>query len=170
MGLPSIRGIRRNSGKLRKSFRSRREKLKRIGLFEALEDRRLLAVWSGDIPDGTVWTNAETHQITGTVRVPAGATLTVQAGAMVKFNIFAGFALNVEGRLLVQGTAQQPVVFTSMRDDTGPDGILGTGDDEDTNQNGPSTGFSGDWNGIQLKPGSSGHVINFAQIRFGGAL
>ncbi len=137
-------------------------------MFESLEDRRMLASWSGDIPNGTVWTSNEVQRIVGDVRVPAGATLTIQAGTIVKFNEFASYDILVEGRILANGTAASPVVFTSLRDDTGLDGVLGTADDQDTNGNGPSNGGNGDWNAIQLLPGSSGHVFDNVQIRYGG--
>ena len=138
-------------------------------MFELLEDRRMLATWSGDIPDGTVWTNTEVQQIVGDARIPAGATLTIQPGTMVKFNVFAGIDLLVEGRLLASGTVAQPIVFTSFRDDTGLDGVLGNGDDQDSNANGPSNGNNGDWNAVQFLAGGTGSVLNHVEIRHGGS-
>ena len=138
-------------------------------MFELLEDRRMLATWSGDIPNGTVWTNTEVQQIIGDARVPPGATLTIQPGTMVKFNEFAGIDLLVEGRLLASGTTAQPIVFTSFRDDTGLDGILGNGDDQDSNANGPSNGGNGDWNAVQFLAGGTGSVLDHVQVRYGGS-
>lgn len=68
-----------------------------------LEDRRLLATWSGDSPVGTVWSSSAVQHIVGDVRVPAGATLTIQLSTVVKFDNFAGLDLLVEGRLLASG-------------------------------------------------------------------
>ncbi len=107
-------------------------------LIEALEYRQVLATWSGDIPNGTIWSNTEVQQLVGDVRVPAGATLTIEPGKMIKVNTFAGIDLVVEGRLLAVGTTAQPIVFTSFRDDSGLDGILGNADDQDSNANGPT--------------------------------
>ncbi len=129
----------------------------------------MLAIWSGDIPNGTVWTNTEVQQIIGDARVPAGATLTIQPGTMVKFNEFAGIDLLVEGRLLARGTSAQPIVFTSFRDDTGLDGVLGNGDDQDSNANGPSNGNNGDWNAVQFLLGGTGSVLDRVQVRYGGS-
>ena len=129
----------------------------------------MLATWSGDIPNGTVWTNTEVQQIVGDVRVPAGATLTIQPGTMIKFNNFAGIDLLIEGRLLASGTAAQPIVFTSFRDDTGLDGVLGNGDDQDSNANGPSNGNNGDWNAVQFLAGGTGSVLDHVQVRYGGS-
>ncbi len=143
--------------------------LRRVLQVEALEVRRLLATWSGDIPNGTVWSNTEVQRIVGNVRVPAGATLAIEPGTIVKVNEFAGFSINVEGTLLADGTPSQPIVFTSLRDDTGLDGILNTADDQDTNGNGPSNGNNGDWNRIEFKLGSTGNILDNIHVRFAGA-
>src|SRR5438067_1438014 len=72
---------------------------------ERLEPRQMLATWSGDIPDGTVWTSAQVQQIAGNVHIPAGATLTIQPGTVVKFNAFQNLNLKVDGTLLAPGTS-----------------------------------------------------------------
>ena len=136
---------------------------------ERLESRCLLATWSGDIPDGTIWSNTEIQRIVGTARVPAGSTLTVEPGTLIKTNIFAGLSIFVEGTLNANGTVAQPIVFTSLRDDTGLDGIQSTADDQDTNADGPSVGGNGDWNRIEFKSSSTGSVLNQVRVRFGGA-
>ncbi|MDZ4852367.1 MAG: hypothetical protein SGI77_24025 [Pirellulaceae bacterium] len=158
----------RRSRFLRRS-RLSRFNLKRVLQLEYLEARCLLATWSGDIPNGTIWTNSEVHNIVGSIRVPAGATLTVEPGTIVKTNIFAGLSIAVEGTLSANGTLLQPIVFTSMRDDTGLDGILNTADDQDTNGDGSSNGNNGDWNQIEFKPGSTGNILNRVQVRYAGA-
>src|SRR2546421_10446335 len=84
---------------------------------EFLEDRRLLATWSGDIPNGTVWPTGIVQQITGNIHIPAGATLTVQPGAIVKF-YYGDNSLTVDGTLSAQGTTAQPIIFTSYSDDS----------------------------------------------------
>jgi hypothetical protein len=78
-----------------------------------------LANWSGDIPNGTIWSNSEIQHVVGTVRVPTGAMLTIQPGTIVKTNIFDGLSIEVRGTLHAVGTATSPIVFTSHRDDTG---------------------------------------------------
>ena len=125
---------------------------------EALEDRRLLANWSGDIPDGTVWGSAEVQRITGSVRVPAGAELTIQPGAIIKFN--SSYNLIVDGSVDARGTPQQPIYFTSYRDDT----IGG-----DTNGDGASTTASkGDWGRIEFASSSTGSTLAHVEISYGG--
>src|SRR5262245_45932559 len=85
---------------------------------ERLEDRQLLATWSGDIPAGTVWHNTEVQQIIGNVHIPAEVTLTIEPGTVVKFDAGHGYSIQVEGRILAQGTAAQSIVLTSSYDDT----------------------------------------------------
>ena len=53
---------------------------------EDLELKGSVIEWSGDIPDGTVWSGGDVHRVVGDVRVPQGATLTIQPGAIVQFN------------------------------------------------------------------------------------
>src|SRR5437870_461006 len=151
----------------RRSALRKRQKL----FFEPLEPRLLLSVnlWSGVIPAGTVWHAGDVQRITADVSVPQGSTLTVQPGAIVQFDPFAGIDLTVEGTLDARGTAASPILFTSIRDDTGFDGVLGTADDVDTGGNGASNGGNGDWNSIQFAPTSTGNILDHVDVRFGGA-
>jgi hypothetical protein len=136
--------------------------------FESLESRLLLAVLdrSGDITTDTTWLASDIQRIVGEVRVAPGATLTIQPGTVVKFPQTVA-DLRVEGTLLADATAQQPIVFTSIFDDTGLDGTLGTADDHDTDGNGPSNGFKGAWDTIVFESGGVG-VLDRVQVRFGG--
>lgn len=118
----------------------------------------MLANWSGDIPDGTVWGSAEVQRITGSVRVPAGAELTIQPGAIIKFN--SSYNLIVDGSVDARGTPQQPIYFTSYRDDT----IGG-----DTNGDGASTTASkGDWGRIEFASSGTGSTLDHVEISYGG--
>lgn len=129
-------------------------------MFELLEDRRVLSSWSGDISNGTVWSNTEVQRIVGTVRVPAGVTLTIQPGTVIKFNDFAGFSLIVDGTMSAQGTLAQPIYFTSLRDD----GVGG-----DTLGDGQLPVYAGQWDHIQFNSGSAASVLDQVDVRYGGA-
>lgn len=89
--------------------------------------------------------------------IASGATLTLQAGAVVKFLGTAGIKVN--GNLTANGTASSPSIFTSYYDDT-----YGT----DFNRDGSATSpTAGDWYGIEYLSGSSG-TLSYSTIRYGG--
>src|SRR5581483_2954466 len=142
-------GLRRSSRRLQ-PYRHARPAPRRLG-FELLEPRLAPANWSGDIPDGTIWDNTQVQAITGNAHVPAGATLTIQAGTVIQFN--GGTNLTVDGRLDAPGTAAAPVTFTSYRDASPLGGADG--------------GFPGDWGAVKFEARSSG-TLNHVAIRYGG--
>jgi RHS repeat-associated protein len=89
--------------------------------------------------------------------VPVGATLTVQAGAVVKME--RGNYPVVYGALLSQGTAERPVYFTSLKDDAvGGD----TNGDGDASSPAPS-----DWIYVYIASGASA-TFNHTVLRYGG--
>jgi len=90
--------------------------------------------------------------------VPLGRTLTLQAGVIVK-PLFSTI-VDVNGTLLAQGTAAQPVVFTSFTDDA---------HGGDTNGDGPSVGTPGQWLGIRCRPTSAAIVLDEVLVRYAGA-
>jgi len=135
---------------------------KRQSLFalEPLEPRILLSVNvfpGGDIPNGQIWHAGDVQVINDDARVPVGATLTIEPGAIVKFKDWY-VDLNVEGTLKANGKSDQPIVFTSYRDDTGGD-TNGDG--------GASSPAAGNWGKIEFKAGSTAS-LDYAQIRYGG--
>ena len=89
---------------------------------------------SGTLSEHSTWTSQEVHRITGNVTVAPGVILTIEPGAIVKFN--AGRQLRVNGALEAVGLPGAEIYFTSHRDDS----VGG-----DTNGDGPSVGQPGDW-------------------------
>lgn len=125
---------------------------------ENLEDRCLLASWTGDLPNGTHWTNSEVQILTADVHIPAGSTLTIDPGTVIKF-ANPSVDLTVDGKVLAQGTEGAPITFTEFRDDIGGD------TNGDGSNSSPSNGF---WGKIKFQNGSSGSVFDHVNIRYGG--
>jgi RHS repeat-associated protein len=128
---------------------------------EPLEPRLLLTTnWSGDIPNGTVWHPGDVQFLLADVRVPAGCTLTIEPGAVVKGKWFTDPSILVEGTLLAQGTAGSPIIFTGERDDTAGG---------DTNGDGSaSVPGPGQWGRIEFRSTSTGSVLDHVEVRYGG--
>ncbi len=90
--------------------------------------------------------------------VAQGASLTFGAGSICKF--VSGQEVTVHGTLLTNGVNGNPVIFTDDADDSAGG---------DTNNNGPSVGVPAAWRGIVFQPTSTGCVLAYADVRYGGA-
>lgn len=115
---------------------------------------------SGNVYDGNggPLVTGTVYHASGAIAVPAGQTLTVQEGVIVKYSS-SNSELYVGGTLLVNGTSGNSVIFTSQPDDTAGG---------DTNGDGPSVGAPGDWRGIRLATSATGVVIDYLDLRFHG--
>lgn len=103
-------------------------------------------VKDGDV-SGETW-SAGTYHVVGSITVNNGSTLTVEAGAVVKFD--PGTELKVIGRLDINGTSGSPVVFTSRDDDAYGESVSGS--DGDPN---PGTGRESTCPATALTPESA---------------
>jgi hypothetical protein len=98
------------------------------------------------------------YHVINHLTVPAGTTLTVQPGAMVKFG--NGIQMNVQGTLNAIGNETTPIWFTSVQDDD----VGG-----DTNGNGPSSGTPGEWYGVLFHPDSDPSRFERVIVHYAGA-
>ncbi len=83
---------------------------------------------SSNITEDTEWTNDKTWVLGGRIAVEDGATLTIQAGTVIKGE--AGAAQSATalliargGKLMAEGTADLPIIFTSVADEITPQDV-----------------------------------------------
>ena len=114
---------------------------------------------SSSVTDTTqTWTKTSIPYILDNITINSGKTLTVNAGSIIKFGA-SSKRLSVNGTLDVNGSSGNEVYFTSLKDDS----VGG-----DTNDDGSSTGSSGDWRDIHIT--SSGDAdFKHTIVRQGGS-
>lgn len=118
---------------------------------------------SGDITTNTTWntfSGNNVYVVVGDVTVTNGVTLTIQAGAIIKFQQYY-ISLNVYGVLDIQGTSANKVVFTSFKDDN-----YGGDTNGDLNATQPNPG---DWARIyfESQPGVT-NTFDYCIVKYGG--
>ena len=95
--------------------------------------------------------------ISANITVATGSQLTLDAGVVLKWDDDDRFVVN--GTLTTNGTTTNPVVFTSIDDDS-----FGG----DTAKDGPTVGSPGDWDGLSFSSFSDASELRGARVRYGG--
>ncbi len=97
-----------------------------------------------NITSDVTWTADNVYQLTGRIAVEEGATLTIEAGTVIKGE--AGSGANASAlviargaQLFAEGTSSNPIIFTSVADEIQPGEIASPNLDPD---------FSGLWGGL----------------------
>lgn len=85
-------------------------------------------VITSNISENTNWTNDNVYQLGGRITVLNGVTLTIQEGTVIKGE--AGIGANATalliargGKLIAEGTATRPIIFTSVADEITPEQV-----------------------------------------------
>jgi hypothetical protein len=96
------------------------------------------------------------------LKVEAGATLTIRPGTIIKFkqSYYASDKgrLIIHGTVLAQGSESEPIVFTSAADSAS--------DFKQAATNGPA--YPGDWYYIEVSSDSQGTIFDHVIVRYGG--
>jgi len=156
-------------------------------------------VITDNISTNTTWTKDNVYQLAGRITVEDGATLTIEPGTVIKGEAGSGASATAlliarGGKLMAEGTAQEPIIFTSVADEIQPGQIASPNLDSD--QNGLWGGLivlgkapisashdNGDVNEIQIEgiptsdqnglyggndPADNSGVLKYISIRHGG--
>lgn len=101
-------------------------------------DEQVVFQVTGNITSNTTWETGKTYVLTSRIAVTAGNTLTIQKGVIVKGEAGTGAnatALLVArgGMIMAEGTADEPIIFTSVADEIQPGQIASPNLDPDLN-------------------------------------
>jgi len=150
---------------------------------------------TANITQNTTWETGKVYVLGARVAVVNGVTLTIQPGVIVKGE--AGTGANATalliaqgGKIMAEGTATQPIIFTSIADEIEPGMVASPNLDPDLNglwgglivcgkapisADAPSMQIEGippsDQNGLYggTEPQDNSGVIRYVSIRHGGA-
>lgn len=131
-----------------------------VGRLEAAPTHAIIPACD-PITTDTTWTTGNIYVVENcNLTIAKGAILTIQPGVIVKFggtapgygSALGSAAVIVDGALNAVGTADQPVIFTGLKDDA---------HGGDTNGDGASSPATGDWYGIVFQPKSAGQLTHF---------
>ncbi len=119
------------------------------------EDNKYNGIFVGGSTLTTTTWDADLPYIIENTSIGAGATLIIKPGTIIKFD---KGGLGVGGKILTQGNPNNPVVFTSLKDDE-----YGGDTNNDGNETQPR---AGNWGNIRFS--SSGTIFENTIIRYGG--
>ncbi|MGA0109008.1 MAG: hypothetical protein ACO3HG_00955 [Schleiferiaceae bacterium] len=125
-------------------------------------------VISSNITSNTTWYADTVYQLGGRITVTSGATLTIQPGTVIKGEAGTGSnatALLIArgGKLMAEGTASLPIIFTSVADEITPE-MVAAGNFASPNLDPTVNGL---WGGVLIlgnakispKPGTAGELL-----------
>jgi hypothetical protein len=118
---------------------------------DPIEEENDNVVVTQNISENTTWTADNIYQLAGRITVLEGATLTIEPGTLIKGELGTGAnatALLVArgGKLMAEGTAALPIIFTTVGDEITPEDIA-AGDFGSPNLDSDANGL---WGGILI--------------------
>ncbi len=113
---------------------------------------------SGTLTANETWKGSFLHRIKGELVVANNVTLTIEPGAVLKLDLAASISLQPKSQLIAKGTVAEPILFTSIRDDSASGDTNGDGTD--------SAPSAGDWRWVVFD--SAEGEIDHCTFRFGG--
>lgn len=95
---------------------------------DPIEDSTDNIIVKANITENTTWTKENVYQLAGRITVVEGVTLTIEPGTIIKgeagTNSNATCLLIAKGaKLIAEGTATEPIIFTSVADEILPENI-----------------------------------------------
>lgn len=117
---------------------------------------------NSEVLEDTVWRSEFVYLVQPGLGIGTGATLTIEAGTVVKLWNSSNANLWVNGSLVVDGHSSSTLInFTSIKDDA-----FGGDSNNDGSATSPDSTV-GEWHSIVLAPGSNS-VIKYANFHYGG--
>jgi formylglycine-generating enzyme required for sulfatase activity len=103
---------------------------------------KTVEVPSGILGTSQVWPGSRVYNIADDIIIPAGVTLNINEGAVLKFAAGKRITVQLGGAIYAKGTARNKIVFTSIKDDA---------HGGDTNADGKITSPArGDWKSLLI--------------------
>ncbi|HST69403.1 MAG TPA: right-handed parallel beta-helix repeat-containing protein [Solirubrobacterales bacterium] len=126
-----------------------------------VEENGQNGIWlTGELKESTSWQGTDYPIVVPKASLAVGpaATLTLEPGVIFKGE--GGGGIQVRGDLLTEGSAEDPITFTSIKDDTVGGDANGDG--------GATEPKPGDWGRISF-PSIGGGYLSYMDIRYGGS-
>lgn len=113
------------------------------------------------IAANTTWLDGKVYYIVDDIVVENGATLTIQAGAVVKFKSECSLNTYAGGTINATGTQDKPIYFTSILDTAqGGDSILNDGN---------TAPAPGSWQSVWIDSGSNSNKFIYCRFMYAGS-
>lgn len=124
---------------------------------EGKEEAETIVEITESIASNTTWQGDKVYLIETDLGVEA--TLVIEPGAIIKLEPEVGITLGDNGTIIARGTTEDPIIFTSYKDDA---------HGGDTNGDGDSTQpAAGDWDSISTN-GQQGSIFDHCEFYYGG--